>query len=585
MAFDAGMVCAVAHELNSALCGGKIEKVFMPEKDEIHLLIHSGRESLRLLISASSANPRILITTHAKENPPAPPMLCMQLRKHLTGGRITSIVQMDFERVIKIEIECYDELGFLTKRILYFEIMGKHSNIIFCDAKRKILNAVRPVDFSISLLRQILPGITYELPPKQNKINPLDTTKDIFFNAAYEYPYDRPCEKFITDTFLGISALIAREMVFRTAGNSSAPVSSCNMDKLWFYFTDIINNIRTKEFSPTLLLKKSDSPSPFEYAFCEIRQYENAAVVKPCQSFSLMLDEFFSVRDKNDRIKQRSQDIFHLLCNTQNRLLKKIEIQQSEIADCSNMDKMKLYGDLITQNIYAIKRGDTKALCVNYFEENCPTVEIPLDIQLSPSQNAQKYYKAYNKKKSAKSILAGQLENAHKELEYIDTVFDALTRAQNERDLDEIREELSSWGYAKRIKSNLKMAQKPKKLIISEFTSPNGYKVYLGKNNVQNDYITTQLAEKWDYWFHAKDFPGSHVVLCTNGEEPPAEDFTFAAALAADNSKAKGGTNVAVDYAFIKNVKKPAGSKPGYVIYTDHWTAYVTPDKVLKNAE
>lgn len=585
MAFDAGMVCAIANELNTVLVGGKIEKVFMPEKDEMHLLIHSGRESRRLLISASSANPRILITDSTKENPSVPPMLCMQLRKHLTGGRITQIVQMEFERVIKIEIECYDELGFLTKKILYFEIMGKHSNIIFCDADNKILNAVRPVDFSVSLLRQILPGIPYELPPKQDKLNPLDINREAFFRAVEAFPSERPTDKFITDTFIGISALIAREIAFRTAGSASGALSSCDTDKLWFYFTDVINCIKAKDFTPTLLLKNDGSNVPFEYAFCEIRQYETAAVVRKCESFSRLLDEFFSVRDKNDRIKQRSQDIFHLLCNTQNRLLKKIEIQQAEIADCSDMEKMKLYGDLITQNIYAVKRGDKVAHCVNYFDESCPTVEIPLDVRLSPSQNAQKYYKAYNKKKSAKSILAHQLENAHRELEYIDTVFDSLTRAQNERDLDEIREELSVWGYAKRIKSNLKMAQKPKKIIISELTSPNGYKILMGKNNIQNDYLTTQIAQKWDYWFHVKDFPGSHVVLCTDGDEPPAEDFTYAAALAADNSKAKGGVNVGVDYALIKNVKKPSGSKPGYVIYDDYWTAYVTPDKVLAPKE
>ncbi len=585
MAFDAGMVCATANELNTVLAGGKIEKVFMPEKDEIHLLVHSGRESRRLLISASSANPRILITSGTKENPLSPPMLCMQLRKHLTGGRILEIAQMEFERVIKIEIECYDELGFLTKRILYFEIMGKHSNIIFCDADNKILGAVRPVDFSVSLLRQILPGLLYELPPKQNKLNPLEVTQDKFFAAFGDYPQDRPADKFITDNFIGISALIAREIVFRTAANATAPLFLCDTGKLWFYFTDIINHIKAKDFTPVILFKKSDTPAPFEYAFCEIRQYENAAIVKECESFSVLLDEFFSARDKNDRIKQRSQDIFHLLCNTQNRLLKKIELQQSEIADCANMDKMKLYGDLITQNIYAVKRGDKLAKCINYYDESCPTLDIPLDVQLSPSQNAQKYYKSYNKKKAAKAILAVQLDNAHRELEYIDTVFDALTRAQNERDLDEIREELSAWGYAKRIKSNLKMAQKQKKVVISELTSPGGYKVLIGKNNIQNDYLTTQLAQKQDYWFHVKDFPGSHVVLCTDGNEPPAEDFTFAAALAADNSKAKGGVNIAVDYALIKNVKKPSGSKPGYVIYNDYWTAYVTPDKVLPKTD
>lgn len=581
MAFDAGMVCAIANELNTSLSGGKIEKVFMPEKDEIHLIIHSGHESRRLLISASSSNPRILITNTAKENPLSPPMLCMHLRKHLTGGRICSVAQLGFERVVKIEVECYDELGFLTKRVLYFEILGKHSNIIFCDANDKILNAARPVDFSVSLLRQILPGMTYELPPKQNKINPLNVSKQELVDALYEYPNDRPCDKFIADTFLGISALIAREIVFRASGSHQTLVCEIDSDKLWFYFTDIINTIKTCDFSPTLLFKKSEPQSPFEYSFCDIRQYGNAAITKSCNSFSVLLDEFFALRDKNDRIKQRSQDIFHLLCNTQNRLLKKIELQQAEISDCANMDKMKLYGDLITQNIYAIKRGDKTAVCINYFEENCPKVEITLDVQLSPSQNAQKYYKAYNKKKSAKIILAEQLKNARKELEYIDTVFDALTRAQNERDLDEIREELSEWGYAKRIRSNLKTTHKQKKVIITDFTSPNGYKILLGKNNVQNDYLTTQLAEKWDYWFHVKDFPGSHVVLCTNGEEPPAEDFTYAAAIAAENSKAKGGTNIAVDYTLIKNIKKPAGSKPGYVIYETYWTAYVTPHKVL----
>lgn len=581
MAFDAGMVCAIAYELNNALSTGKIEKVYMPEKDEIHLLIHSGRESVRLVISASSSNPRIMITRIAKENPPSPPMFCMQLRKHLVGGRIVSITQIDFERVIKIEIECYDELGFLTKKFLYFEIMGKHSNIIFCDAQNKILNAVRPVDFSISLLRQILPGMTYELPPKQNKLNPVSVTKEVFAVTLSQYPDERLAEKFITDSFMGISSLIAREIIFRATGRTNTCLRDCESEKLWFFFTDIINNIRTNEFVPTLLLKSDGGNIPFEYSFCKIRQYQSGAVVKTCESFSNLLEEFFSTRDKNERLKQRSQDIFHLLCNAQNRLVKKIEIQQSEIADCSNMSKMKLYGDLITQNIYAIRRGDKTAKCINYFEQDCPVVEIPLDVQLSPSQNAQKYYKSYNKKKSAKSILAKQLDNAYRELEYIETIFDSLTRAQNEKDLDEIRQELCEWGYAKRIKSNLKITQKPKKVVINNITSPSGYKIYIGKNNLQNDYITTQLAEKNDYWFHVKDFPGSHVVLSTNGQEPPSQDFTFAAAIAAQNSKAANDVKVAVDYTLIKNIKKPAGAKPGYVTYSEYWTAYVTPNKIL----
>ncbi len=579
MAFDAGMVYAITHELdkklgeNNGFNGAKIDKITMPERDEIHFLLHVGRENLRLVVSAG-ANPRIHLTSSAKENPNTPPSFCMLLRKHLSVSRIAHVRQYGFERVAELEFDFKNELGYVSKKYLIIELMGKHSNIIFCDTDRKILGAVRVSDFSETIKRPILTGIKYELPPAQDKINPLTMDKSVFCDIMSSLDGDTPAEKAITSNFLGIAPIIAREAVYRTCNDASAVLRLLHIEKLYDEFKKIYSNLTNDIIVPCLLCRAETPDIPFEYAFVEIEQYRTSAVIKRCESISELLDSFFTVRDKSERIRQRAQDIFRMLLNAQNRLVKKIETQEEELADTETLEECRKLGDLISQDMYKIKRGDRFVRVVDYFADGYPEVTIELDERLSPSQNAQKYYKKYNRKKNARIEIKHQIDEARRELEYIDAVLDSLSRAENESDLDELREELSFWGYGKRDRKKLKNADKKKKLKPKVLFSPSGLQVYIGKNNLQNEYLTMKFADKNDWWFHVKNAPGSHVILKIDGDEPPAEDFTFCARLAAEHSSVKGD-NIAVDYTLIRYIKKPPASKPGFVTYSTYWTAFV----------
>jgi len=464
----------------------------------------------------------------------------MLLRKHLSNARIESVTQYGFERVIEIAFNAHDELGFECKKYVIIEIMGKHSNIIFCDQNKKILNAIKIIDFSTSQKRQVLPGMIYEMPPVQDKINPLEETE--FKNTA---------------KYLGFSQLIEREI-----------------DGSQNNFTNVVNIIKTKNFTPVLV---SDlTGKPIEYAFMPITQYGNSANVTVMDSFSELIDTFFMTRDRTDRINQKSADITKTLNNIENRLIKKIINLKTDLKSCAEKDKFKLYGDLIISNIYKLKKGMDKAELLNYYDDS--NIEISLDLRLTPSQNAQRYFKKYNKAKTAEVELTKQIAIAEDDLKYIETVIDSLSRAENENDINEIRNELYESGYIKKMNQPIQKNQKIKPL---EFVTDGGFKVYCGKNNIQNDFITLRVAEKTDYWFHVKNQPGSHVIMQVADTEPSELDFTQAASVAAFYSKAADGVNVPVDYTLVKNIKKPNGSKPGFVTYLTYWTAYVTPDKTL----
>ncbi len=564
MAFDAGMVAAVAAELDSKITGARVEKVQQPEKDEIVLLVHIARENYRLCISAGVSNARINLTSILKENPISAPMFCMLLRKHLTGSKIVSVKQAGFERVIELEFEGYDEMGFLSRKFLIAEIMGKCSNIIFTDGDKKVLGAVRVVDFTTSRVRQVLPGMIYELPPAQDKKNPFEVTMEEFAELFAKSP-ELPFDKFILGNFIGISPLISREIAYMCRDNQT-------LDGLWSAFCAYRDIIKSGSFTPILIKDKNGKPT--EYTFMPIGQYGASAECEQMESMGELIDVYFGRREKIERIKQRSADIMKLLTNAEAHLLRKIAAQEGDIKACADKEKYKLYGDLITSNMYALTNKMSSAKLVNYWSENLEEVEIKLDMRLTPSQNAQRYYKLYNKSKTTEVEVAKQLEISRRELEYIYTVFDALTKAETESDLADIRDELYRSGYASKMKNYSKKKMPTSKPM--EFVTDGGYRVICGKNNTQNDYVTTKLADKNDYWFHVKDMPGSHVLLVCD-DEPSEIDFTQAAEIAAYYSKASEGKNVAVDYTKARYVKKPGGSKPGFVIYTTNWTAYVTP--------
>jgi len=574
MAFDAAMVSAVADELNRKITGARVEKVTQPEKDEIVLLLHLGRENMRLAISCGTNNPHFNITSSVKENPAAPPMFCMLLRKHLTGARIAAVRQLGFERVCEFEFDSYDEMGFETKKYLVTETMGKYSNLILLNGEKKVVSAIKIIDLATSAVRQILPGFTYELPPAQKKLCPLDISRDEF-RAVFEESSDVPVDKFILSNFYGFASITAREIAWYATNKADALISECDGERLWECFSRVVDMLKNGICEPWLV--SDQLGKPVEYLFFEPKEYGSEFEIKRVESFGVLLDEYFGRRDKAERIRQRTADIFRLLTNAEARLQKKMELQRRDLEDCAEKEKFKLWGDLITGNIYRLSRGMEEAVLENYYEDDCPSIKIPLDKRLTPQQNAQKYYKKYNKSKTAEIELSKQIKLAEKELEYIYTVFDSLTRAETESDILEIREELHSSGYASRMKNYTAKKMSAPKLM--EFKTSGGYRVLVGKNNHQNDYLTTKVADKQDYWFHVKNQPGSHTVMFTEGEEPSERDFTEAAMIAAYYSKVFEGVNVAVDYTLIRNIRKPGGSKPGFVTYNTNYTAYVTPDE------
>lgn len=599
MPFDAGLTAAVTKEISDVAVGARIDKIYQPEKDVVILVLKCGTEYRKLLLSAVAGMSRFGFTEGDRENPASPPMFCMLLRKHLVGGHIMFVKQLGFERAVEIGISSHDEMGFKSEKSLVVEIMGTYSNIILLDEKRKVLSAIRYVDLSVKAKRQILPGFLYELPPVQEgKLDTLVVPKEEFLSKLArdigEGFGENAIDKYLIANYRGLSPLIAREISYRASKQTSCSLISCDSEKLWFYFNEIYGKVQEGIFEPYILYDKDKKP--LEYSFCEIRQYGLSAICVKCESFGELLDKFCFEKDKNESIKRKSQDILRLLSSASARITKKISLQEKDLAECSGRDKLKLYGDLITAYMYMLKKGDSVAKLVDYndYDEdgNGKEVEVPLEINLTPAQNAQKYYKQYAKAKTREIQLTSQIKSGRQELEYIDTIFDSLTRAEGEKDITEIREELAISGYGKKLeamfgsrtKSKNARRQKMKKTYdLLEFKSSGGYRILCGKNNLQNDYLTCEIADKFDMWFHVKGMPGSHTVMLCGKEEPSAEDYTEAATIAAFYSKGKDMPGVPVDYTRIKNVKKPSGAKPGYVIYETNYTAYITADEETVN--
>lgn len=575
MALDAGMLSFLLREINDQLCGGRIEKIYQPAKDEIIFMIRKDGKTSRLLVNAGSACPRIGITEVKSENPAKAPMFCMLLRKHLQGARFIGAVQIGFDRIACLRFEGTDEMGFTCEKHIIVEIMGRYANIIVTDGADKILSLLRQVDFSENLSRQLFVGMRYTVPSQQNRQNPLETDKALFNTLAAGCDADRCAHRFIIMTFAGISPLVAREIVYRCTKNSDASLKECGQ-RLADVFCDVMDKIRRGEGVPILALDQTDAPAAF--SFLPLTQYENALQLSVCKGYGNLLDRFYGEKSKNEKLRQRAADLFRITSQASFRIAKKIAVQTEELEQVQEGEKYRLWGDLITANIYKMQRGMSAAKLENYMDGTM--VEIPLDTRLTPAQNAQRYYKKYTKCKSARFHLKEQLEAAEKEGIYIQSVQDALSRAETEKELDEIRRELYHSGYASRMKHYAEKKQSAPSYI--RFRTSGGYSVLCGKNNAANDYLTFQHANKGDWWFHAKNTPGSHVILeCTGMPEPPAQDFTEAATIAAVYSKAGEGAVAEVDYTLVKQVKKPAGAKPGFVIYHTNWSASVVPDREL----
>ncbi len=577
MSFDAGMLAATVNEIKNTCVPGRVEKVLQPVRDEIILQIHSDTGNVRLSVSASTNTPRINITSEVKENPAVPPMFCMLLRKHLTGAKLTDVCQLSFERACALTFDARDEMGYRCNKYIIAETMGKYSNIILLDSEKKIINALKIIDFSQSLKRQILPGMTYELPPSGDRLDPRLCTREDFDKLYNECDKEKPIDKFLVSRFMGISPLIAREIAYRTNKNTSLALCEVDSARLWESFEKIYKNVKDLTFTPMLVSDKSGKM--LEFSFTEISQYGSDVNCVKKNSFGELFEAFYSERERHERLKARGADLLRLLTNAEARITKKLDAQRQELEECAKKEDFRIKADLIMSSLYAIKKGESRVTIDNYYSEAPEKIEIELDTRLSPAQNAQRYYKKYNKAKTAEGVLTEQIKLGEAELSYIYTVFDSLTKCESEADITEVRRELYHAGYASKMKSYSE--QKPRAPKPLEFTSSSGYKILCGKNNAQNDYLTFKLSNKLDYWFHVKNAPGSHVLLVTNGNEPDAVDFTEAATVAAYYSSQKGGVSVPVDYTLIKNVKKPVGAKPGFVTYSTNFTAFVKPQVEL----
>ena len=572
MAFDACMMRAVLGEFSSEFPEAKIEKVLQPRNDEIDMVIHHGRLSRRLVFNVGPNAPRLQLSDKQKENPLKAPMFCMLLRKYFLGARIVSVTQPGFDRIAELTVSCYDEMGFATEKIIVCEIMGKYANLIVLDSERKILAALKVIDFAASSVRQVLPGLKYQTPAMAEKIDPTDIDREIFYEKLSEFPSERTGEKFITSTYSGIATQIARELVYRACGHTDTPVCNIDADRFYSVFREWQQLLIDESYTPTIVF--DNSGKPIDYSYMDITYLGDNVDKRFYNSLSEMLDIYFEEKDRLEHIHQRAHDITTLLNNAQARTERKLGIQRQSLLDADKGEEYKRHADLITANLYRLQRGMDSFTTVDYYDENCPEIEIKLDTRLTPSQNAQKLYKLYNKCKTAKVVLAEQIEIWERELRYLESVRQFLSRAECEQDVIEIRDELYRSGYASRLRGYVppkKIASTPHKLVTS-----GGYQLLVGRNNIQNDNLTFKVASKGDLWFHTKDIPGSHVIMLCDGEEPSEQDYTEAASVAAKYSKATGDL-VAVDYTRVKNIKKPGGSKPGFVIYKTNYTAFVKP--------
>ena len=572
MAFDACMMRAVLGEFSSEFPEAKIEKVLQPRNDEIDMVIHHGRSSRRLVFNVGPNAPRLQLSDKQKENPLKAPMFCMLLRKYFLGARIVSVTQPGFDRIAEFTVSCYDEMGFATEKIIVCEIMGKYANLIVLDSERKILAALKVIDFAASSVRQVLPGLKYQTPAMADKINPTEIDREIFYQKLSEFPSERTGEKFIISTYSGIATQIARELVYRACGHTDTPVCNIDADRFYYVFREWQQLLIDESYTPTIVF--DNSGKPIDYSYMDITYLGDNVDKRSYNSLSEMLDTYFEEKDRLEHIHQRAHDITTLLNNAQARTERKLGIQRQSLLDADKGEEYKRHADLITANLYRLQRGMESFTTVDYYDENCPEIEIKLDTRLTPSQNAQKLYKLYNKCKTAKVVLAEQIEIWERELRYLESVRQFLSRAECEQDVIEIRDELYRSGYASRLRGYVppkKIASTPHKLVTS-----GGYQLLVGRNNIQNDNLTFKVASKGDLWFHTKDIPGSHVIMLCDGEEPSEQDYTEAASVAAKYSKATGDL-VAVDYTRVKNIKKPGGSKPGFVIYKTNYTAFVRP--------
>ena len=577
MALDGIFLHLLAEELKEILIGAKVDKIHQTQKTELVFTLRTRSGAYRLLMSASGNAPRLHLTTHSIENPANPPMLCMLMRKHLGGATLLDICQEGSDRILKMVFSCVNEIGDRVIRTLVIEIMAQYSNIILLDENSVIIDSVKRVDMTKSSVRQILPSLKYELPPMQNKLDILTSEASEIVDAVIRK--DTRLSNAILSSVEGMSPVLCREIAFRTGGIDavSSELTETQRAKLTFEFEVLKSTVAGRTVAPTAV---ADADGKLlDFSFIPITQYGSAAKYTSYESLSEVLESFYYERERLARTKSKAEDLFKAVSNLIERLAKKISNQMTELEECKGREEKRIFAELINANLYRLSKGQVVYELENYYDEN-NIVKIPVKPEFSPAENAQRYYKEYRKLRTAEEKLTELIEQGRQDLEYLRTVLDELNRAETEREISEIRAELADGGFVKH-KSNGKV-KKNQPLPPLEFTAPDGFRVYVGRNNVQNDRLSFRTASKNDIWFHIQKAPGSHVILETDGKTPTEAAMEFAAKTAAYYSSGREAGAVEVDYTQVRNLKKPAGAKPGFVIYHVYNSVLAKPENPEK---
>ncbi|WP_314822627.1 Rqc2 family fibronectin-binding protein [Stomatobaculum longum] len=576
MALDGIVIAALVKELRDTLLGGHIQKIAMPEKNELLLTVKNHAAQHRLLISCEASLPLLYLQAENKPSPLTAPGFAMLLRKHIGSGKITAVEQLGLERIVRIETTQLNELGDIAPRALYTELMGKYSNIIFTDENDVILDSMRRVPASVSSLREVLPGRPYFVPEKLQKTNPLELS-ETDFTAALTAQGSLPLDRALSSAFSGISSLIAQEVLFRTSLEPREVFDGLSAEKrnaLYSVFSSLMEAVRTERFEPVMYLR-DEVPVEFSALPLETLKAEGLEA-RRYTSVSELLYSYYALRAESSRMRQKSSDLRRLVQNHLERSQRKRILQEKQLADSQKKEKYRIYGDLLNSYAYQIPAGADHYVAENFYDENRP-LRIPLDKNLSPAENAKKYFDRYAKLKRTELAVGAELEKTVQEEAHLASVLTALELATEESDLAEIREELAAFQYVKRQRAQ--KGKRPQKIQSHplHFRSSDGFDIFVGKNNYQNEELTFKVASGSDWWFHAKGMPGSHVIVKANGQELPDRCFEEAAALAAYYSKGRDQDKVEIDYLQRRNVKKVNGAPPGFVIYHSNWSMMAKP--------
>ena len=570
MAFDGLVISNLVYDLQKTLTGGRISKIAQPEADELLLTVKGSKGQIRLLISASASLPLMYLTAQNKPSPLTAPNFCMLLRKHIANGRITKIYQPQLERIVVFEIEHLDELGDLRHKKLIVELMGKHSNIIFCDEQDQIIDSIKHISAQVSSVREVLPGRTYFIPQTSQKADPLTCDERSFCELIRQKPM--PLAKAIYSSYTGISPLIANEICYRCGldgDQPSASVSDAELKNLYLHFCVLLGCVSSRNYQPCIVKKGEE---PIEFSCVELKEYSDLSL-EPCENISEVLRTYYAQKEQYTRIRQKSADLRRIVNTALERNRKKFDLQQKQLKDTEKREKYRIYGEMLHTYGYGLEPEAKQLICVNYYTNE--EIKVPLDPDLTAQENAKKYFDRYNKLKRTYEALSELILETQSEVAHLESIATSLDLAVTEADLSQIREELVRFGYIKRKSNQKKQSFKSKPY---HYRTADGYDLYVGKNNLQNDELTFKFAEGNDWWFHAKGMPGSHVLVKTKTGELPDHVFEDAGRLAAYYSRGRDAEKVEIDYIQKKHVKKPNGSKPGFVVYYTNYSLTMEPD-------